>query len=52
MKTFLAVLVLSAVPAAAFAVFSNVTVPEPGALDLIAIGGAALVVARLLKKKK
>ena len=52
MKTILAGLALLAVPATAFAVFSITPVPEPGVLELVGLGGAVLVVARLLKRKK
>ncbi len=52
MKTFLAALVLLAVPATAFAVFSTTPLPEPGVLDLLGVGGVVLVVVRLLKGKK
>jgi hypothetical protein len=52
MKTILAGLALLTVPATAFAVFSTSDVPEPGALELVGLGGAVLVVVRLLKRKK
>ncbi len=52
MKTFLAALALLAMPATAFGVFSISPVPEPGVLELVGLGGAVLVVARLLKRKK
>lgn len=52
MNTFVAVLILSGVSATAFAVFSSTTLPEPGVLELVGIGGVVLVVARLLKRKK
>ena len=52
MKALVAGFVLVAAPTAAFAVFSVGSAPEPGALELVALGSAALVVARLLKRNK
>ena len=52
MNTFVAALILSALPATAFAVFSSTPLPEPGVLELVGIGGVVLVVARLLRRKK
>jgi hypothetical protein len=52
MKALLAALVLSAVPATALAVFSSAPLPEPGAFELVALGGVVAVVVRLLRRKK
>ena len=52
MKTILAGLALLTAPATAFAVFSFTPVPEPGALELVGLGGVVLVVVRLLKRRK
>jgi hypothetical protein len=52
MNTVLAVLVLSSVPATALAVFSSTPLPEPGAFELVALGGVVAVVVRLLRRKK
>ena len=52
MKALLAALVLSAAPATALAVFDSVPLPEPGAFELVALGGVVAVVVRLLRRKK
>lgn len=52
MRTLIGVLLVAALPNVAHAVFSIATVPEPGALELVGIGAVALVVARLLSKRK
>ena len=52
MNPFLAVLLLLIFPATAFAVFFAVPAPEPGVLELVALGVVVLVAVRLLRRKK
>jgi hypothetical protein len=52
MRTFLLATVLSAVSTSAFAVFSVAPLPEPGVLELIALGAVAVVLIRLTKRRK
>jgi hypothetical protein len=52
MNTLLAALILSAIPATAFAVFDVVPLPEPGAFELVALGGVVAIVVRLIRRKK
>jgi hypothetical protein len=52
MRALFAVLLLSMVPQAAFAVFSSLPLPEPGVLELVGLAGVAVVVVRLLTRRK
>ena len=52
MRPLLAALALAVVPTPALAVFSTLPLPEPGALELVGLGGVVLVMIRLLKRRK